>query len=246
MGKSSALRMTASRLGAIRDVVVCEFSRPQSSVADFYREMGSLFDVEIRSSNRFGGHKALRQKWRSHIQSTHLRPVLTLDEAQEACPQLLTELRLLSSESFDTRVLLSVILSGDGRLVEKLKDAQLLPIYSRIRTKLHLAASGREELIALLTGALELAGAPTLMTEDLIGTLAEHAGGNPRAMMTMADELLSEAVRLGQNQMDTKLYLEFYSRKDMKNDAEVKAAAPGLSRKNAAIAGDETERRRRS
>lgn len=246
MGKSAALRATASRLAAIRDVVVCEFSRPQSSVGDFYREMGSLFDTEVRSSNRYGGHKALRQKWRSHIQSTHFRPVLTFDEAQEAHPQLLTELRLLSSENFDTKVLLSVILCGDGRLVEKLKTPDSLPIYSRIRTQLYLNPASREDLIGLLMQALELAGAPSLMTEDLVGTLAEHAAGNPRSMMTMADELLCDAVRLGLPQMDTKLYLEHQTGKEVTAAPSRQKDRPGLSLSktgNTALSG---ERRVRS
>jgi general secretion pathway protein A len=213
LGKSAALRQVSERMAGIREVTVGEFSRPQSSVADFYREMGSLFQVEVRSSNRFGGHKALRAKWRAHIESSLLRPVLAFDEAQEMNHQVLTELRLLSSENYDTKVLLTVILAGDGRLREKLTTPQLMPVYSRMRTKLILAPYSRDELIVLLTQALGLAGNPLLMTEDLIGTLAEHAGGNPRSMMQTADDLLYEAVRQELKQLDTKLYLEFFSRK---------------------------------
>lgn len=247
-GKSAALRMTAARLSGIRDVVVCEFSRPQSSIADFYREMGTLFDIDIRSSNRFGGHKALRGKWRSHIQSTLFRPILTLDEAQEAHPQLLTELRLLSSENFDTRVLITVVLAGDRRLVEKLKSPELMPIHSRIRTKLTLAPYSREELIRFLAKSLELAGNPSLMTEDLMETLAEHSVGNPRAMMTLADELLSDAVRLGLNQLDTKLYLEHTSHKETQPDVNQpdRTDSPGLIRRPTQTTTETRDRRRRT
>ena len=64
LGKSVALRQVAERLSGVRDITVAEFSRPQSGVSDFYREIGALFGVELRVNNRFGGFKALREKWR--------------------------------------------------------------------------------------------------------------------------------------------------------------------------------------
>jgi general secretion pathway protein A len=232
-GKSAALRMLADRLGEIREVLVCEFSRPQSRVGDFYREMGSLFNIDIRTSNRYGGHKALREKWQAHIESTCFRPVIFIDEAQQMDPFVLTELRLLSSARFDTKVLLTVVLCGDDRLTHKLKQPDLLPIHSRLRTQLVLSQVSRDELIGLLTKALVLAGNPALMTEDLIATLAEHAAGNPRAMMIMADELLCEAARLELLQLDTKFYLEFFSQKGMKAETTRSDAikSSGLTRR---------------
>lgn len=210
-GKSAALRITAERLAAVPEVVVGEFSRPQSGVGDFYREMGSLFEMEIRASNRFGGHKALRQRWKAQIEATHFRPVLTFDEAQEMNPCVLTEIRLLSSERFDTKNLLTVILCGDTRLPDQLKSPELAPIESRIRTRLKIDPASREELIGMLSQSLELAGNPGLMSQELIETLAEHAAGSRRAMMLTADELLAEAVRRELRQLDVKLYIERYS-----------------------------------
>lgn len=210
-GKSAALRITAERLSAVPEVVVGEFSRPQSGVGDFYREMGSLFNMDIRASNRYGGHKSLRAKWKAQIEATSFRPVLTFDEAQEMHPVVLTELRLLSSEKFDTKNLLTVILCGDGRLPDKFKCPELAPIDSRIRTRLKIDSASREELIEMLSRALELAGNPGLMSDELIETLAEHAAGNRRALMLASDELLAEAVRRELRQMDVKLYIERYS-----------------------------------
>jgi general secretion pathway protein A len=226
MGKSAALRMLAERLSEIRDVVVCEFSRPQSRVGDFYREMGSLFNIDIRTSNRFGGHKALREKWKSHIESTCFRPVIVIDEAQQMDPYVLTELRLLSSAKFDTKMLLTVVLCGDERLTNKLKSPDLLPIHSRMRTTLVMQPASRDELIELLTRSIELAGNPHLMSDELIATLAEHAAGNCRDMMTAAENLLLEAVRRELKEMDTKLYVEYFS---ARHESGKKERVPGLT-----------------
>jgi type II secretory pathway predicted ATPase ExeA len=46
-GKSAALRMLAEHLGNLRDIVVGVLSRPQASLADFYRELGHLFSVPL-------------------------------------------------------------------------------------------------------------------------------------------------------------------------------------------------------
>ncbi len=69
LGKSVSLRALSDHLSKIPEITVGEISRPQSGIADFYREMSSIFGVEIRISNRWGGHKTLREKWRQHIES---------------------------------------------------------------------------------------------------------------------------------------------------------------------------------
>ena len=81
-GKSVALRIVAERLSALRDVVVGVLQRPQSKTADFYRELGEIFSVKLSPSNRYGGFKALRERWRAHLTSSRIKPVLLIDEAQ--------------------------------------------------------------------------------------------------------------------------------------------------------------------
>ena len=109
-GKSATLRILSASLATQRDVTVGVISRPQANIADFYREMGELFGVELRPHNRFGGAKILRQRWQAHIQGTLSRPVLVVDEAQEMQTSVLAELRLLASADLDSNILLTVVL----------------------------------------------------------------------------------------------------------------------------------------
>ena len=152
-GKSVALRIVASRLQALRDVVVGVIERPQSKSADFYRELGDIFTVKLAPHNRWGGFKALRERWKTHMASSRIRPVLLVDEAQEMSPDVLSELRILSSADFDATSLLTVVLSGDGRLLELLRQEDLVPLGTRIRTRLVTEAAAREELLELLDPA---------------------------------------------------------------------------------------------
>jgi type II secretory pathway predicted ATPase ExeA len=209
-GKSVALRIIAQRLGMRRDVMAGVLQRPQSKSADFYRELGDIFSVKLRPSNRWGGFLALRERWKAHVASTHIKPVLLIDEAQEMYPIVLSELRILSSSDFDSTSLLTVILSGDRRLSELLRHEDLVPLGTRIRTRLYTEAASREELLELLHHTLSKAGNAALMTAELMDTLVDHAAGNYRVLMTMGADLLAHGMAREVEQLDEKLYLEVY------------------------------------
>ncbi len=113
-GKSAALRLLAERLARVRDLTVGVLTRPQASLADFYRELGHLFGVALSPHNRWASAKVLREKWLQHQDTARLRPVLLVDEAQETGLAVFSELRLLSSADLDSRSILTVILAGDS------------------------------------------------------------------------------------------------------------------------------------
>jgi len=210
-GKSAALRILTERLSAQRDVKVGILSRPQAGIVDFYREMGDLFSVALRPNNRWGGAKLLRERWQTHIDTALSRPVLIVDEAQEMAPAVLAELRLLSSTRLDSHILLTVVLAGDDRFVERLRAEELLPLSSRMRVRMVLERAPSDELQECLRQALHKAGAAKLMAPELIATLADHAQGNLRALMNMAGELLAIAAQREARQIDEKLFLETYA-----------------------------------
>lgn len=213
-GKSVTLRLLAERLARMADITVGTINHPQSNLADFYREMGDVFAVPLKPHNRWGGFKVLRERWIAHLESTRRRAVLLIDEAQEMRPAVLCELRLLASARFDSQPLLCVVLAGDARLIEKLRRDELVPLGSRIRTRLALEHANRDELAACLTHLLATAGNTSLMTPQLQQTLCDHAAGNYRVLTTMAAELLAVAAQRESTKLDEKLYLEVFSPPD--------------------------------
>jgi general secretion pathway protein A len=212
-GKSVALRIVAERLASVRDVVVGALERPQSKNADFYRELGDIFSVKLSPSNRWGGFKVLREKWKAHVASSRIKPVLLVDEAQEMAPDVLNELRILSSADFDATSLLTIVFAGDGRLLDLLRHQDLVPLNTRIRTRLCTEAATRDELLELLKHALAKAGNATLMTEQLMDVLVDHSAGNYRLLMTMSAELLAYGIAHEVSQLDEKFYLELFQPK---------------------------------
>jgi general secretion pathway protein A len=211
LGKSVVLRLLADRLALLPDLTVGALAHPQSNLADFYRELGALFSCPLKPHNRWGGFQALRDKWQAHLDTTLLRPALLIDEAQEMSAAVLSELRLLTSTRFDSRLILSVVLAGDGRLVDRLAQPDLLALGSRLRVRLTLEPLSREELLAHLKHLLATAGNASLMTPQLLDTLCEHALGNLRVLANLGGELLAVAAQRELPQLDEKLYLELYA-----------------------------------
>jgi len=211
VGKSAALRLLTEHLNGLRDLCVGILTRPQAKMADFYRELGHLFGVTLSPSNRWHSSKSLREKWLTHIEAAVYRPVLIIDEAQEMNPLVLSELRLLASADLDSRSILTIILAGDQRLAARLEDPDLLPIASRMRSRLRLEALPPKQLQECMNHLLKAAGNSKLLSPSLVQTLCEHASGNLRLLMNMANDLLVAASQQERDVIDEKLYFEVFS-----------------------------------
>ena len=210
-GKSKLLHQLDNYLDSLGEVVVGVMERPQSTLSDFYREMGDLFGVNLSPANRYGGFKALRSRWRAHMKGTLWRPVLLVDEAQDAKNPCFNELRSLSSARFDSENLLTTVLCGDRRIAERFRHRDLLPLGSRIRARCLLDPLSQDDLADFLDHALERAGAPQLMTPELQQALCKHAAGNLRVLTNMGADLLATGVQKELAVLDDKLFFEVYS-----------------------------------
>jgi hypothetical protein len=74
----------------------------------------------------------------------------------------------------------------------------------------------------VLAHAIEAAGNPNLMTDELISALADHSAGNFRLMMTLANDVLELGVQKEVRVLDEGLFLEL-SAKDRPMPARSKA-----------------------
>lgn len=209
-GKSVCLRVLAHKLSQMKDLSVAILTHPSGSLGDFYRQMGDLFAVDLKPSNRWRGFKLLRDRWIAHQDSSTHKPILLVDEAQEMSAAVMNELRLLSSIEFDSKSALTTVFAGDSRLANKLQHPDLLPLASRMRFRLQMSTASPQTLLACLTHVMEQAGNKNLVTTEVIENLAERAMGNYRALCVSANDLLMEGARREVSQIDKKLFLEVY------------------------------------
>jgi len=126
-------------------------------------------------------------------------------------PAVFSELRLLASADLDSRSILTIILAGDHRLLSRLEEPDFLPIASRIRSRLRLETHSPRQLQDCLTHLLKAAGNPKLLTPSLLTTLCEHAAGNLRLLMNLANDLLAAACHQERELLDEKLYFEIFA-----------------------------------
>lgn len=217
IGKSKTLQRLSKKLSAYPDVVAGVMKRPQSKIGDFYRELGDLFGVKLSPANRYGGFKLLRERWKDHVKTTLFHPVLLIDEAQEMLEGCLNEIRILGSDYFDSRCLLTTVLCGDMRLPERFKSPDLAALGSRIHSRLILNPLDRDQMIAYLDYALQQSSASHLMSDDLKLILIKHSAGNFRVLHNMASELLDEAFSRKADRLDEKLFIEVFSQDKSKH-----------------------------
>ncbi len=97
------------------------------------------------------------------------------------------------------------MLAGDARLLDKLRREELIPLGSRIRTRLATEIATREELLACL--------------EHLLS-----AAGNYRIFIAMAAELLMTAAQRELTVLDEKLYLPVFAPPDNPHSRRVAGA----------------------
>ena len=108
-------------------------------------------------------------------------------------------------------MILTVVLAGDRRLQERLRDIDLLPLDSRLRVRLILDRASRDDLALCLKHALEKAGNPRLLSPGLVETLSDHAGGNHRTLMAHAYEMLLAGIERDLAQLDEQLFFDLFA-----------------------------------
>ena len=73
----------------------------------------------------------------------------------------------MCSARLNSHILLTVVLAGDGRLLERLRSDEFLPLASRMRVRLAIERATPDELQEYLRQVPHKAGAVKLMTPEL-------------------------------------------------------------------------------
>ncbi len=217
-GKSIALRLLAERLRALPDVLVGSVEQSaELRTMDFYRELGDLFGAPARRSQPVG-RPSRPCALAGPITSPPVDAGPYSSSTRPRKPSLLT---VLSGATHPRQQVTSTassssasLFAGDARLPERLqRGLSFLPPSVRASGAGSLSTTpSRDELLACLDHLLAAAGNPSLMTSELRVTLAEHAAGNYRVLMTFADELLAVAADRGASLGSTKSsFLEVFA-----------------------------------
>lgn len=172
---------------------------------DLCREMAAAAGFDVAGPYPIVVRK-LQDGFRALADDDGLRPVLIIDEAQDLRPDVLAQLRILTNFDMDSRLVLSLVLAGDGQLRLLLDRPQLEPIRRRMAHFASLRLLSRAETLDYMKHRTRVAGANTFPFDSLaVDAVFELSRGNLRAIDHLARKSLELAVLESSKAVDPSL-----------------------------------------
>ena len=180
-GKTTLVHTALSEIGS-GDAQCALLSNPTLTRNEFYEFLANALQLPGeagRSKARF------LLDLREYVSQRHDAGKLTailFDEAQSLPPELLEEIRLLSTIETPTTKFLTVVLAGQPELADRLNEPEFRQLKQRIGLRCELAAFDLPETAAYVAGRLRIAGgAPAeIFTRNAVEAVYEGSGGVPR------------------------------------------------------------------
>jgi general secretion pathway protein A len=146
--------------------------------------------------------RALEEKLRTGFDSG-VRQVMFFDDAHEMRPEVLRLFRLLTNFEMDSRLVVSIVLSGQLPLKKLLMRDDLEDVRQRLVHCGELTPLSREETRGYIEHRLTIAGGKANIFEDqAMEAIYEMSKGNMRAVDKLATASLERADAAGRSRVD--------------------------------------------
>jgi type II secretory pathway predicted ATPase ExeA len=191
-GKSCIIRLLVSELnpGLYKLVYFCHSS---IGILEFYSHLCAGFGLETKRL-RAAMFRELKDRILSLNRSSHIHPVLVLDDAHLLCTEILQEIRLLTNFEIDSYNALTVLLCGQQTLTKKFGLSQLEPLANSITINTQLTTLAKEESFSYIEQRIAQAGgASGLFTQNALSLTHQASGGIMRAINTIAQAAMMKA-----------------------------------------------------
>ncbi len=138
--------------------------------------------------------RSLKDRILSLNRSSHIHPVLVLDDAHLLCTEILQEIRLLTNFEIDSLNALTVLLCGQETLTKKFGLSQLEPLANSITINTQLTTLAKEESFSYIEQRIAQAGgAHQLFTQNALSLTHQASGGIMRAINTITQAAMMKA-----------------------------------------------------
>lgn len=156
-GKSCLLRLLEDRLqpGLYKSYYLCHTS---VGIVEFYTHICDLFGLAT-SCRRATMFRAIKEHILSMQNSSHIHPVLIVDEAHLLNNDILAEIRLLTNFNIDSLNALTVLLCGNEHLSRRFGLSVLESLASAITISISIEALPKEESFVYIENRLSACGA---------------------------------------------------------------------------------------
>lgn len=131
--------------------------------------------------------RSLQERMMTTMNIDGLRPVILLDEAHDFRPDVLRMIRLLTNFEMDSKLVVSIILSGQPPLQSLLQKDALTDVARRLAHCITLRTLSREEISQYINHRITIAGGKAIPFDPgAIEALFEIGRGNLRATDMLA------------------------------------------------------------
>jgi type II secretory pathway predicted ATPase ExeA/Na+-transporting methylmalonyl-CoA/oxaloacetate decarboxylase gamma subunit len=203
-GKTTLLRLLADSLDERFTLVYINSPNltPKDLLFHIADELSLSFDADLP---KFHLLKTLRHQLVS-LHASGKNVVMLVDEAQAMSFDTLEEVRLLSNLETNTDKLIQIVLFGQPELDQALEKHQLRQLKDRISYNIHVAPLTPQEVQAYLNYRMRQASFKDLDFFDAKFSKMIHklSGGLPRAINTIADQLLMAVFGAGDKRLKNK------------------------------------------
>ena len=192
IGKTSLVLEALDDEGAAAAFV----TQPALEPRELLEEACIRFEIPLPKGASKPQAMARLERHLTDLRKKGLSPVLALDDAQNASPELLEELRVISNLELDGRPLLQIVLMALPELERRLAGAEMARVRQRVATHCHLEPFSPQDTKGFLQTRVAAAGGnPAIFPLDTCVEIHRLARGVPRAINTIAGEALLKASR---------------------------------------------------
>lgn len=200
-GKTTLLRNLVSKLPETR-YHVHYIKVTDLSKRDLCREIAAAAGAEP-AGNYPTLVRRLQERFSSCLDIDGLRPVLILDESHDMRPDVLGVLRILTNFEMDSRLVVSIVLAGQGPLSKLLSHPKLEDVARRLAHYAALRLLSRSEIKSYIEHRCHIAGAAAIpFDKGAIEAIYEIGRGNLRATDHLCLKALEVAHQLDCDQID--------------------------------------------
>lgn len=234
-GKTTVIRTAIERLST--RVSCVHIPNPALTRDEFVEMLATRFQLSERARSSKTALLLELEVLLRRRHETGEATVLIIDEAQSLSFDLLEEVRLLANIETNEEKLLSVIIAGQPDLKERLNDASLRQLKSRVALRCELSGLTVAEAAAYIAGRIRAAGGvgAQVFTREAVALIHERANGIPRTINVIADNALLSAFAVGERPVTRQTVVEVCRDFDFGTKAEQVAEVVAASDTNTGL-----------
>ncbi|MBT3279582.1 MAG: polysaccharide biosynthesis tyrosine autokinase [Phycisphaerales bacterium] len=180
--------------------VTIPIQNPPQSPRQLVRTMAQTMGLRVTSDSEVDELTDAKHQHARRMYKRDRLLVMTIDECQDLSEDTLLEIRRFANWEEQGDHLLQMVLIGQPELREQLQSPQWEPIRQRVVLSYHLGNLSRTDSGAYIDHRLSVASGEelpgVLFSEDAKDSIFEHAGGTPRVINVLSDNVLRLAASL--------------------------------------------------